>query len=193
MGAFHFLLFIANLFLAYSDPPLLPRLPWTTRSDWLNVKSLGARGDGVNDDTAAIQDGFNALQFTANTTLYFPPGTYLVSSTVVLNRTTGRAVIGNGRDSVWLWTGGPPRPANATVSVWWSDGNTRFLVEGLIMDGGGMASFGLDHMSRTLYESRFVHRNMLWRNFNGAGVRVGYDNYSPGGVASAEMPFVNCM
>ena len=54
----------------------------------LNVKGFGAKGDGVTDDTAAIQACFNAA-FTAagngtNTTLnkpvYFPPGTYLVTS-----------------------------------------------------------------------------------------------------------------
>lgn len=39
-----------------------------------NVKSLGAKGDGVTDDTQAIR---NALAISKN--IYFPPGKYLIS------------------------------------------------------------------------------------------------------------------
>ncbi|MCU1258739.1 MAG: mannuronan epimerase, partial [Bryobacterales bacterium] len=41
-----------------------------------NVKSFNARGDGVTDDTAAIQAAINSLQSTNGGTLYFPCGTY---------------------------------------------------------------------------------------------------------------------
>ncbi len=40
--------------LAADDLPI-PSLPWTPRSDSLNVKDVGAAGDGKTDDTAAIQ------------------------------------------------------------------------------------------------------------------------------------------
>src|SRR6185503_11160323 len=48
---------------------------------WSNVKvKYGARGDGVTDDTAAIQSGLNALGTTGNSSvLYFPAGTYRVT------------------------------------------------------------------------------------------------------------------
>ena len=49
-------------------------------SDFVSVKSQGAVGDGRTDDTAAIQ---NVLQqFAGCKIIYFPAGTYLVSSTV---------------------------------------------------------------------------------------------------------------
>ena len=32
----------------------IPVLMWEPRSDWTNVRELGARGDGVADDAAAI-------------------------------------------------------------------------------------------------------------------------------------------
>jgi hypothetical protein len=52
-------------------------------SDWLNVKTrFGARGNGVTDDTAAIQAAMNAAGPTGGT-VYFPPGNYLVSSTLL--------------------------------------------------------------------------------------------------------------
>ena len=47
----------------------------------LNVKSFGAKGDGVTDDTAAIQDLLNAHP-NGHRIIYLPNGTYLVSKTL---------------------------------------------------------------------------------------------------------------
>ncbi|KAF2272061.1 pectin lyase-like protein [Westerdykella ornata] len=48
---------------------------------FLNVKSRGARGDGVSDDTAAIK---NAVQSAAGRVIYFPHGTYIVLDTITI-------------------------------------------------------------------------------------------------------------
>lgn len=48
-----------------------------------NVIQFGATGNGSTDDTAAIQNAINAVQGTGKT-LYFPPGQYLVSSTLTI-------------------------------------------------------------------------------------------------------------
>jgi hypothetical protein len=45
-----------------------------------NVKNYGAKGDGVTDDTAAIQAAINA-----GGTTYFPPGDYLAAGLVAQN------------------------------------------------------------------------------------------------------------
>lgn len=58
-----------------------------------NVRDFGARGDGVTDDTAAIQRavtqgnrcGPSACESSTNTpaVVYFPEGTYLISSSII--------------------------------------------------------------------------------------------------------------
>ena len=40
----------------------LPSLDWQVRSDWINVRLLGARGDGKADDTAAIQKALSQVR-----------------------------------------------------------------------------------------------------------------------------------
>jgi hypothetical protein len=49
----------------------------------VSVKDFGAVGDGVADDTAAIQAALNAGSSTG-APVYLPPGTYLISSTLTI-------------------------------------------------------------------------------------------------------------
>ncbi|KAH6606872.1 glycoside hydrolase family 55 [Trichoderma cornu-damae] len=58
-----------------------------------NVQDYGARGDGVTDDTVAINNAMSAgnrcgsgcdSQTTTPALVYFPPGTYVVSSPIIL-------------------------------------------------------------------------------------------------------------
>lgn len=50
----------------------------------INVKNFGAKGDGVTDDTSAIITAYETS--THGDTLFFPQGTYLISSTLTINR-----------------------------------------------------------------------------------------------------------
>lgn len=47
--------------------------------DYVNVKQFGAKGDGVTDDTAAIQAAINNNK---GKSIFFPFGTYIISSTI---------------------------------------------------------------------------------------------------------------
>jgi hypothetical protein len=50
-----------------------------------NVKDFGAKGDGQTDDFPAIQAAYNQAKQADFSTVYFPAGTYMVSSTIYPN------------------------------------------------------------------------------------------------------------
>jgi sugar lactone lactonase YvrE len=59
----------------------LPDLP--ARDTWVNIRSLGARGDGSTDDTGALRKAI-----AEHRTIYFPTGRYVVSDTIALRADT---------------------------------------------------------------------------------------------------------
>lgn len=186
------MLILAAAAAAEAAPPLpsLPTLLWEERSDWLNVRAFGAFGDGAHDDAAAINSALHALSTTNNHTLFFPAGTYKISTTLLLNRTIGALLIGCGAATTLLWAGPAGGiPPETTSRMLWSDGNTRFEISGFVFDGANVANVGLDHDSKNQYESRVVHQNLAFYRFTTAGVRTGHNQF----VASAEMTFVNCL
>ena len=61
-------------------------------ADVVNVKDFGAIGDGVTDDTAAIQAAVNAAPLIGGT-VFFPNGTYKFSGVTI---TKGISLIGEG-------------------------------------------------------------------------------------------------
>jgi hypothetical protein len=61
-----------------SDIPDLPSM-----SEWVNLKTLGAVGDGMTDDTRAIQKAINEHRV-----IYVPQGSYRISETLKLNPNT---------------------------------------------------------------------------------------------------------
>jgi hypothetical protein len=63
----------------------------------VSVMDLGALGDGVTDDTVAIQNAMDAVVDTP-ASLYFPPGDYLVSHLTLEDLTTGINIVGAGRE-----------------------------------------------------------------------------------------------
>src|SRR6185312_14571183 len=57
--------------------------------DFVNVKRFGAKGDGIADDTVAIQ---NAIKSSRN--VYFPIGIYKITKTLVLSE-YGQKLVGD--------------------------------------------------------------------------------------------------
>lgn len=63
----------------------------------INVRNFGAKGDGITDDTAAIQAALNEL--SEGGTLYFPPGIYIRSARLNIIH-HGTRIQGHGWKSV---------------------------------------------------------------------------------------------
>lgn len=62
----------------------------------ISVKNFGAVGDGVHDDTAAIQATMDRVKALGGGVVYFPPGTYKISSALALSAATGVSIVGAG-------------------------------------------------------------------------------------------------
>jgi polygalacturonase len=68
----------------------------------LNVLDFGAVGDGVTDDSVAIQAAINAIPAIGGE-VYFPGGTYLVNTKIVLK--SRLSLIGESRNNTLIKAG----------------------------------------------------------------------------------------
>lgn len=70
------------------DPPFTDSVPTNVElklAQTVSVKDFGAVGDGVTDDTAAIQNAIAAIANQNGGTLYVPSGEYRITSTLNIN------------------------------------------------------------------------------------------------------------
>lgn len=109
----------------------IPVLPSTAK--WMNLKVLGAAGDGITDDTKIIQQAINIYK-----TIYLPQGMYRVSDTIRLKEDS--VLIGLNpistqlglHDNTEAFSGfGPPKPLVEAPK-----GGTNILY-GIGLDTGG--------------------------------------------------------
>ena len=73
----------------------------------MNVRELGAKGDGITDDTAAIQRAIDlsfgsaaaphGTRYNLNRPLYFPAGHYLITAPLRFTKLVGGQITGDGR------------------------------------------------------------------------------------------------
>jgi len=73
----------------------------TPTANWVNIKDpkFGATGDGVHDDTAAIQAAIDYAFANGSTAVYCPVGNYKTSNTIWLDPPN------NMRATYWTGTG----------------------------------------------------------------------------------------
>jgi hypothetical protein len=125
-----------------------PALGADLRIPWLDVKDrrFGAKGDGVADDTAAIQLALDAARAAGGATVFVPPGTYKTTATLLLYSNTTLRGFG--------WTSIIKGAAGANPIIKGTD-PTQGLVEGcsierLKIDGTSIAT-GLTGIYWTRY------------------------------------------
>jgi len=104
----------ANVSFIQSGTGAVARTVQSKLRESVSVLDFGAVGDGVTDDIAALQLAIIYLEtyystYGRRSSIHFPPGKYLASSTLTLNSGSGgmNTLLGDGRySSVIVYTGG---------------------------------------------------------------------------------------
>lgn len=171
----------ALLSLVVAAGPDVPSLNWVPRSDWVSAQPA-AVGDGVADDTAALQAKLSAMR--DGSSLFLPPGTYRLTRTLTLDGPRhGILLIGAGRGTRLVWDG------ESGGRMFRSNGVAYSRYIGLTWDGRGKAAVGFEHAADQRFETEVRHEHEAFRNFTAAGIRIGHQQK----VASAEILYFNCL
>lgn len=84
-------LYAQDILYTYPGTGAVQETVQTRLAQYVSVKDFGAVGDGVADDTTAVS---NAI--SSNRNVYFPPGTYLVTSAIIKSNLTNCTLYGAG-------------------------------------------------------------------------------------------------
>ena len=154
----------------------------------VSVKAYGATGDGVTDDTAAIQ-----AACTAANGVFFPNGTYKITAPITLK--SNNMVYGEGASSVILYDG----TATSQGALYANSGSASTYVENLVVQNlkivGTVATAGF---------SEFIHlvafhgvRNCLIDSceivgFRGDGIIIGSGDVALQERHNVDVTISNC-
>jgi hypothetical protein len=140
-------------------------------SSWVNIKTaFGAKGDGVTDDTAAIQAAFASLaQHPA--VLWFPHGTYVITTPLTITGLTNITILGEDPLTTTLSWNGPAGGTMLTLS-----GCNGVNFGRLTLDGRGSSSVNLEvtwNESSNYYPTRnLIHDSRMLNT--ATGIQTGW-------------------
>lgn len=107
-----------------------------------NVRDFGAVGDGVTNDTAAINLAFVALEAAGRGTIFFPSGTYLTSNPIGSNNATGLTDISVMGEVGTVINCNPTTASNYILYLQWPNLRT-VRVENIRLQGNTKCATGL--------------------------------------------------
>ena len=157
------ILFLLLVAFNLSAQKVTPYYPDVTAQNGYNVLLYGLKGDGSTDDRAALNTLLNTTAPTGST-IYFPPGTYLISSNILVldkqfNFVGAQSTISTVADVSIL-------TFSSTTT-----GASKCKFTGLIFDGNdtGTSQIGLNFANKA---GSFQIINCSFTDFGGSGVAV---------------------
>jgi parallel beta-helix repeat protein len=112
------------------------RTVFSKLSDWISVKDFGAVGDGVTNDTTAVQAAINAASAVGGSTVIFPAGVYACTQLTLPSYVT------------LLGTGGTIKTfGSLAFQILLAANATRFAILNLTFDSPGIFSNGTSESS----------------------------------------------
>jgi hypothetical protein len=135
----------------------------------INVKDYGAVGDGITDDTAAINAALAAVPTTPNSMLgayvFFPPGEYLISSQIVLTKAGTRfgGYVGGQTATKVTSLKAASGFTGSMLLIQVGPGSKGAYVKQLVIDGNSEAGVtaGLELHANTLAKSTYDDLQMV--------------------------------
>jgi pectate lyase-like protein len=134
-----------------------------TADAWFNVEMFGAVGDGVTDDTAAIQAAINAALAVRGTVFFPPPSvTYKVTATLTIG-TTGQSYCnlqGSPKDEsnkLILWAGANTTPIFSTRG--WRESWADSITIKIPAASSGVVAWDVDTNASATSSTHLAFRN----------------------------------
>jgi hypothetical protein len=144
-------------------------------ASWTDVKAVfGAKGDGVTDDTAALQAAFNSLSQSAPV-LWIPHGTYLITRTLTITGNQNFTILGEDPLTTTVVWGGLNKGTMFTLF-----GVDGFNIGRITWDGRGATGIALeitwDGVTDSYPTRNLIHDSRIINN--AIGFQTGYGGES---------------
>jgi hypothetical protein len=139
-------------------------------ADVVNVKDFGAVGDGVTDDTVAIQAAINAASSINGGAIIFPSGSFRITSQLSIT-SSGISMLGQGCEAYAVGTKGTEIAWHGSNSIGTTMLFMQFVdacrIEGIAFNCRNLAEYGIQAQGVKL--SRFYNINI--RDFTYTGFK----------------------